>query len=175
MECRKVNVALEPIAQVPEGLLVDQRLETFRDFRYRKPDCRAKNRQQRCRDSDQPAFLASSHAGWGCSVIDARDRAVFPGVLLTPQGKSRTGIAIPAPGPAARLRACRPFVNTESMPPVGRVIETCLHADPLDRAVEFYSRIFGFPKLVGDQRICAFSVSDQQVLILFQKGGTRDA
>ena len=60
------------------------------------------------------------------------------------------------------------------MPPVGRVIETCLHADPLDRAVEFYSRIFGFPKLVGDQRICAFSVSDRQVLILFQKGGTRD-
>ena len=62
--------------------------------------------------------------------------------------------------------------DTESMPPVGRVIETCLHADPLDRAVEFYSRIFGFPKLAGDQRFCAFSVSDRQVLLLFQKGGT---
>ena len=60
------------------------------------------------------------------------------------------GLSCSFPGPAARLRPFRRFVNTESMPPVGRVIETCLHADPLDRAVEFYSRVFGFPKLAGE-------------------------
>jgi catechol 2,3-dioxygenase-like lactoylglutathione lyase family enzyme len=62
--------------------------------------------------------------------------------------------------------------DTESMPAVGRVIETCLHADSLDRAAEFYARVFKFRELARDQRFCAFSVSDEQVLLLFQKGGT---
>lgn len=60
------------------------------------------------------------------------------------------------------------------MPPVGRVVETSLYVEPLERAVEFYERLFGFRRLVSDDRFCAFSVSDQQVLLLFRKHGTTE-
>ena len=58
------------------------------------------------------------------------------------------------------------------MPCVGRVLETSLYVEPLDRAIEFYQRIFGFPKLSCDDRFCALSVSDHQVLLLFRKRAT---
>ena len=58
------------------------------------------------------------------------------------------------------------------MPPVGRVLETALYVDPLDRAIEFYERVFGFQKLHADDRFCALNVSGQQVLLLFLKHGT---
>ena len=56
------------------------------------------------------------------------------------------------------------------MPTIGRVLETSLYVDRLDRAVEFYERIFGFEKLVSDDRLCAFDISGQQVLLLFARG-----
>ena len=56
------------------------------------------------------------------------------------------------------------------MPTIGRVLETSLYVDRLDRAVEFYERIFGFAKLLSDDRFCAFDISGQQVLLLFAKG-----
>jgi len=55
---------------------------------------------------------------------------------------------------------------------VGRVLETSLYVEQLDRSVDFYQRIFGFEKLTGDDRFCAFNVSGQQVLLLFLKGAT---
>lgn len=58
------------------------------------------------------------------------------------------------------------------MPTVGRVLETCLYVDSLDRSIDFYQQVFGFDKLVSDDRFCAFNVSGQQVLLLFRKGGT---
>ena len=60
------------------------------------------------------------------------------------------------------------------MPNVGRVLETSLYVEPLDRAIDFYQRIFGFTKLEGDDRFCALSVSDQQVLLLFRKRATTE-
>lgn len=60
------------------------------------------------------------------------------------------------------------------MPPVGRLLETALYVDPLERSIEFYERVFGFPKLTSDRRLCAFSVSGQQVLLLFQKGVSQE-
>src|SRR5258708_117046 len=59
-----------------------------------------------------------------------------------------------------------------NMHPVGRIIESSLYVDPLERSIEFYERIFGFPKLASDSRFCAFSVSGQQVLLLFRKGAS---
>jgi catechol 2,3-dioxygenase-like lactoylglutathione lyase family enzyme len=53
---------------------------------------------------------------------------------------------------------------------IGRVLETSLYVDRLDRAVEFYERIFGFEKLLCDDRFCAFDISGQQVLLLFVRG-----
>ena len=58
------------------------------------------------------------------------------------------------------------------MPTVGRVLETSLYVEQLDRSIDFYQRIFGFEKLAGDDRFCAFNVSGQQVLLLFRKGAS---
>ncbi|MDQ2949403.1 MAG: VOC family protein [Acidobacteriota bacterium] len=60
------------------------------------------------------------------------------------------------------------------MPPVGSVLETCLNVDDVDRSMEFYQRIFGFPKLSSDHRFCALNVSGRQVLLLFRKGATAE-
>ena len=60
------------------------------------------------------------------------------------------------------------------MPKVGRVLETSLYVDRLDRSIDFYERLFGFEKLVADDRFCAFNVSGRQVLLLFVKGGTTE-
>ena len=61
------------------------------------------------------------------------------------------------------------------MPSVGRVLETSLYVDHLDRSIDFYTRLFGFEKLVSDDRFCALNVRGEQVLLLFRKGGTAEA
>ena len=43
------------------------------------------------------------------------------------------------------------------MPTVGRVLETSLYVDQLDRSIRFYEQLFGFPKLVADDRFCALN------------------
>jgi catechol 2,3-dioxygenase-like lactoylglutathione lyase family enzyme len=58
------------------------------------------------------------------------------------------------------------------MPKVGRVLETSLYVEELDRSVDFYQRIFGFEKLACDDRFCAFNVSGEQVLLLFRKSAS---
>jgi len=52
------------------------------------------------------------------------------------------------------------------------VLETSLYVDDVSRATEFYHRLFGFGKLVADDRFCALNVEDKQVLLLFKKGGS---
>ncbi len=61
------------------------------------------------------------------------------------------------------------------MPPVRRVLETCLAVEDIARSVEFYQRIFGFPILSSDHRFCALNVCQTQVLLLFLKGATSAA
>jgi catechol 2,3-dioxygenase-like lactoylglutathione lyase family enzyme len=56
------------------------------------------------------------------------------------------------------------------MPTIGRVLETSLYVDQLDRAADFYERIFGFERIQCDDRFCAFNVSGEQVLLLFVIG-----
>lgn len=58
------------------------------------------------------------------------------------------------------------------MPTIGRVLETSLYVDRLDRSIDFYERLFGFEKLVSDDRFCALNVAGQQVLLLFLKGAS---
>ncbi len=60
------------------------------------------------------------------------------------------------------------------MPRVGRVLETSLYVDQLERSIHFYTRLFGFEKLVSDDRFCALNVSGQQVLLLFRKHRTTE-
>lgn len=58
------------------------------------------------------------------------------------------------------------------IPPVNRILETGLYVDNVARSSEFYERVFGFTKMVGDERFCALAVAGGQVLLLFLKGGT---
>lgn len=58
------------------------------------------------------------------------------------------------------------------LPALTGILETALHVDDLERSVAFYERLFGFPKMVSDSRLCAFDVLGRQVLLLFQRGGT---
>ena len=58
------------------------------------------------------------------------------------------------------------------MPSIGRVLETSLYVDQLERSIQFYTRLFGFEKMVADDRFCALNVSGQQVLLLFRKRAT---
>jgi catechol 2,3-dioxygenase-like lactoylglutathione lyase family enzyme len=61
------------------------------------------------------------------------------------------------------------------MPELTGVVETSLYVDDLERAMRFYEDVFEFKRLIGDERFCALSVADRQVLLLFVKGGTLQA
>jgi catechol 2,3-dioxygenase-like lactoylglutathione lyase family enzyme len=54
--------------------------------------------------------------------------------------------------------------------PPSAILETCLHVADLPRARDFYAGLFGYPVMRSDDRLCAFSVGDRQVLILFRRG-----
>lgn len=58
------------------------------------------------------------------------------------------------------------------MAEVLRILETALYVDDVDRSREFYQRLFGFPVVVHDDRLCALRVGDAQVLLLFRRGGS---
>jgi catechol 2,3-dioxygenase-like lactoylglutathione lyase family enzyme len=61
------------------------------------------------------------------------------------------------------------------MPHVAGILETALYVDDLDRAADFYIRIFGFAVMNRDERFCAFNVAPGNVLLLFRRGGTLSA
>ena len=58
------------------------------------------------------------------------------------------------------------------MPNLTGVLETSLYVDDLERSIHFYQSVLAFSKLIADQRFCALSVVDRQVLLLFKKGGS---
>jgi len=65
------------------------------------------------------------------------------------------------------------------MPSITGVLETALYVADLDRAEEFYRRVFDFPILISDQRMRALRVPGQnaqghQVLLLFRIGGSTE-
>ena len=52
------------------------------------------------------------------------------------------------------------------------IVETALYVADLDRAVHFYTSLFGLRTLRADARFHAFSVDDRQVLLLFLRGAS---
>ena len=63
-----------------------------------------------------------------------------------------------------------------SAPPIGGVIETALYVDDLARSLEFYRGLFGFTVAMEPvDRMVALHVTDEQVLLLFKKGASREA
>jgi len=61
------------------------------------------------------------------------------------------------------------------MPAVTGVVETCLYVSDLERAARFYEEVCDFRRLIGDERFCAFSVADRDVLLLFVERATLEA
>jgi catechol 2,3-dioxygenase-like lactoylglutathione lyase family enzyme len=52
------------------------------------------------------------------------------------------------------------------------IAETALYVDDLDRASNFYVSLFGCSVLRRDERLCALRIADEQVLLLFTRGGS---
>jgi catechol-2,3-dioxygenase len=64
-------------------------------------------------------------------------------------------------------------MNRDStIPNVTGILESALYVAELPRAVQFYQTIFHFEILFSDERICAMSVADKQVLLLFKQGAS---
>jgi catechol 2,3-dioxygenase-like lactoylglutathione lyase family enzyme len=53
------------------------------------------------------------------------------------------------------------------------ITETVLYVDDLDRAVGFYTGLFGTPVLRHDPHFAALGIADEQVLLLFVRGSSR--
>ena len=55
------------------------------------------------------------------------------------------------------------------MPELSGVLETSLYVEDLPSSIAFYRGVLGLETLTADERFCAFTVSHQQVLLLFRK------
>jgi catechol 2,3-dioxygenase-like lactoylglutathione lyase family enzyme len=55
---------------------------------------------------------------------------------------------------------------------LGRVIETCLYVDDLDRAATFYEQVLELTTMTADRRFRAYDVGGMSVLLLFHRGAT---
>lgn len=60
------------------------------------------------------------------------------------------------------------------LPPVTGLLEIGLYVEDVARSRAFYSRLFGFPILVEDDRLCALDVAGRGVLLLFRRGGATE-
>lgn len=58
------------------------------------------------------------------------------------------------------------------MPRVTGILETALHVESVERSAKFYEDLFGFPRMLSNERVCAFDVPGPRVLLLFKRGGT---
>jgi catechol 2,3-dioxygenase-like lactoylglutathione lyase family enzyme len=63
---------------------------------------------------------------------------------------------------------------TRDPPRVTGVLETALYVHDVARSRAFYTRLFGFPVLTEDDRLCALDVAGRAVLLLFRKRGTTE-
>lgn len=52
------------------------------------------------------------------------------------------------------------------------ILESALYVADLQRAAEFYRRLFAFPTLLESERLIALDVAGKNVLLLFPEGGT---
>ena len=74
--------------------------------------------------------------------------------------------------PDVGLGAARPEHVVMDTPKLGRVLETALYVDDLERAARFYERVLGLTGLSKDSRFCAYDVGGLSVLLLFLRGAS---
>jgi catechol 2,3-dioxygenase-like lactoylglutathione lyase family enzyme len=58
------------------------------------------------------------------------------------------------------------------IPKLGRVLETALYVDDLERAAAFYEQVLGLASISKDSRFHAYDVGGTSVLLLFKRGAT---
>lgn len=58
------------------------------------------------------------------------------------------------------------------MPKLSGVLETSLYVADVERSARFYESLFGFARMFADARLCAMSIIDKQVLLLFLRGAS---
>lgn len=58
------------------------------------------------------------------------------------------------------------------MPTLTGVLETSLYVDDLDRSSRFYEEVFALTQMFGDDRLRAYEVAGQSVLLLFKRGAS---
>lgn len=58
----------------------------------------------------------------------------------------------------------------DDMPRLQRVLETVLYVDDFARACPFYEQVLGLPPIYTDQRLNAYDVGGNGVLLLFRRG-----
>ena len=57
-------------------------------------------------------------------------------------------------------------------PALAGILETALVVEDVERASQFYRKLFGFDVLFQDDRLCSLSVKPAQALLLFRRGGS---
>jgi catechol 2,3-dioxygenase-like lactoylglutathione lyase family enzyme len=57
-------------------------------------------------------------------------------------------------------------------PEVSGVIESALYVADLARSIDFYETILGFRSIFANDRMCAMSVHDRQIFLLFKIGAS---
>ena len=60
-----------------------------------------------------------------------------------------------------------------SRPNVSGILETTLYVSNLKTSIHFYQQVFGFKTLLADERFCALSVANRQILLLFTESASR--
>src|SRR5579859_1473914 len=61
-----------------------------------------------------------------------------------------------------------------SAPKINGIVESCLYADDLVPSIRFYRDRLGLRLIQSDERFCAFSVADRQVLLIFRSGSRQE-
>lgn len=58
---------------------------------------------------------------------------------------------------------------------ITRILETALYVSNIAVSRIFYGKLFNFPEMLRDDRLCALAVPGRQVLLLFRIGGSIEA
>lgn len=58
------------------------------------------------------------------------------------------------------------------MPHLKNILETALYVSDMQRSIEFYQSVLGLEKLSGSERLTTMRIAENQVLLLFRKGGS---
>jgi catechol 2,3-dioxygenase-like lactoylglutathione lyase family enzyme len=61
------------------------------------------------------------------------------------------------------------------MPKLDGILETCIHAEDMERAKAFYEGVLELKPIYSDSRLTAYSVAEHDVLLVFKKGATGNA